>query len=149
VIDEFTDYVAAKLTHNQKRGYAPAKASPREMHNDRRVIEPAKERSRAELRSAQLALAALALEHPGLVNDSQRERWLAEVLEMMGLQEIGERSKDEGQSCWPYNGTRRGYNMHLRTYTRPCSACDDAHRTDLDAEMSALGITNGGDVKWT
>lgn len=147
--DLFTRFIADKLTQSQKRGYAPAKASTREMHNDRRVIDAPRGRTLDELRCAREQLAVLALDHPDLDTDEQRERWLFEVLEMMGLLEIQERRKDEGQACWPYNGTVRGYDQHLRTYTRTCGDCESAHQVDLAGRLSALGITDGGDVKWT
>lgn len=144
VPDEITDFIAKKLTHNQKRGFAAAKSSSHEMHNDRRVIDPPKERGEEELRRAQLFLAGLALELPA----DQRETWLREVLEFMGLTDIRVRKSDEGQACWPYNGTPRGYAVHLNTYTRPCGACARIHQEALNAELSALGVETRGDPRW-
>ena len=141
--DDFTDYISHKLTQNQKRGYGPAKASTREMHNDRRVIDPPKERGEEELRAARLFLAGLA------VDQSDPQPWLAEVLDAMGLLDISDRRRDEEQSCWPHGGTARGYNQHLKTYTRPCASCARVHEEDLTGRMRSLGIDIEGGSAWT
>jgi hypothetical protein len=79
------DYTAQKLTQSQKRGYEPGKHSKKDMYKDRLRIMPVTPREPEELRLAQLKLAEIALAHPDLVSPQEREDWLREVLNAMGL----------------------------------------------------------------
>ena len=115
---DIDQYTAKKLTHNQKRGFGPGKSSSMELHNDRRAVDAPKPRLAAELVRAQLALAELALD----ADDPQE--WLTDVLEAMGLrQRIDTSPPPEYAECGIYEGTKRGYNIHLRGYTKLCEAC--------------------------
>lgn len=145
-MDEITEYVATKLTQGQKRGYEPAKASNREFHNDRRTLDAPALRAPQEVHAAQLQLAALALEKP----DSAQ--WLADVLEALGIREFVQgvaRTRRPGD-CAGHRGTLRGYNIHLRNYTSPCTPCANARHRELLASMVRLGVlSEAGGEKWT
>lgn len=71
-----------KMTQSEKRGFATAKHSNREFHNDRRNIDPVRKRPAVELHAAQRKLAAMALE-----TDSP-EAWLSDVLRALGLHRV-------------------------------------------------------------
>ena len=74
--------ISNKMTQSEKRGFAVAKHSNREYHNDRRNLETVKPRPAAELRDAQRKLAELALaaEDPAA--------WLSDVLSALGLHRV-------------------------------------------------------------
>lgn len=50
-------------------------------------------------------------------------------------------------ACRNERGTMRGYHRHLAAYERPCDDCQAAHRADLDARWSALGLTDASYVR--
>jgi hypothetical protein len=81
-LTDLADIASRKLTQSQKRGFAVAKHSNREFHNDRRVVDAPKPRTQAELVAAQRGLASLALakEEPA--------EWLSDVLRALGLHRV-------------------------------------------------------------
>lgn len=145
--DQISRHVASKLTHGQKRGKAAGRASNLEFHNDRRTMDITKSREPHELRSAQRALAELALEQP----DAQE--WLHDVLDALGLRYVVKDplvAKEEFRSaCYPYAGTLRGYELHLRSYTKPCNMCDAVGRAAEAARLQRLGIEMEQSGTWT
>lgn len=47
-----------------------------------------------------------------------------ETLSILGLdREALEMVKERQEPCWPYGGTSRGLNIHLKSYTYPCEPC--------------------------
>lgn len=148
--DEIAEFVSAKLTKGQKRGMKPGTATNREFHNDRRIVDMPSKRSEQELRNAQINLAGLAMEHPGLVTDLDRQRWLAEVLDSLGLgtRVVVKRQKAEAE-CGDYRGTKQGYNIHLRGYTRACDPCMKFHREEMIEDMTRrFGFSMAGVETW-
>ena len=141
----FEDYTATKLTHLQKRGHAAAKGGDQEYHNDRRTLDAPKAREAGELRAAQLALAGMAVdqEHPAA--------WLGDVLDALGLRYRVEDRPVVGEGCGEFQGTRRGYEMHLRSYTSPCNMCDAVARAAEASRLRRLGINTDveGAGQWT
>jgi hypothetical protein len=117
-MDQLERITATKLTHNQKRGYTPGKASNHEFHNDRRAVESTAPRPPAQLRNAQLVLAEIALEA------DDPTAWLTEVLVALDLcYVVSVEPLAERTDCGRFRGTKRGYNIHLRSYTRVCEDC--------------------------
>lgn len=142
--DQITDYMAQKLTHNQKRGLAAGRASNLEFHNDRRTADFVRERSAEELRSAQVWLAEAALER------DDPEEWLREVLDAMGLlRSVEDPVEDIRTACYPHAGTPRGYEIHLRSYTKPCNMCDAVARAAQTQRMRKMGIEVEESGTWT
>ena len=80
---DFTDYTATKLTSMQKRGNDAGHGTAREYQNDRRgaSMPPVRKRTTEEVSAARIALAGLAMGKP----EGEREVWLTEVLQMLGL----------------------------------------------------------------
>lgn len=115
---------------------------------NREMLLAPRTRTNAELADAQLNLAGLALEHPDLETDEEREEWLAEVLEYLDLKKSIARKQKKAVplACWPYTGTERGYAVHLRTYTDVCSTCAQSHDTILAEKYKAMGIEHGGKI---
>lgn len=144
--DEIAEYLAKKTSKNDKRGGV---RNSQDLHNDQRVLDAPSTRPVEQLREVQLKLAVLALEHPVLVWSDEREAWLAEVLECLGLRrELTAPDKAAELPCFPYSGTRRGYNMHLRGYTAACTECKNVA---VDAErqrLRTMGIIRE-DATWT
>lgn len=117
-MNQLEQITANKLTHNQKRGYAPGKASNHEYHNDRRAVETTPARQPVQLRAAQLALAEMALEA------EDPAAWLTEVLRALDLcRRMPVEPLPQRTDCGSFRGTKRGYNIHLRGYTKVCDDC--------------------------
>ena len=129
--DQITEYVARKLTGFQKRG----STSHYDMSNDKRGLQiPVHARSAEELKAAQRGLAEMALTQP------EPEVWLRDVLEALGLLRQVTVKKEPKEMCGIYQGTMRGYELHLRAYSRPCNMCDAVARSDENARLARLGI---------
>lgn len=138
---EITEYLATKLTKNDKRGGARDR---NELHSDTRVMDAPLMRDAASLRSAQLKLAELALEQP----DAQE--WLTDVLAALGLRRLVKETKGEAEElpCSPHTGTLRGYNAHLRGYTSPCTECKNVAGAAELRRLEAMGLSMNGDGTW-
>lgn len=144
--DEIEEYFSKKLGKNDKRGGV---RNSQDLHNDQRLLDMSATRTPAQLQHAQLQLAALALEHPDLMWSDEREAWLTEVLEALGLRRTihGLRPQD-ALPCAPFTGTMRGYNIHLRGYTAPCTKCKNVSVEAENQRLRELGIETE-DEKWT
>lgn len=85
---------------------------------DKRVIQTAPPRTQEEIRRARVNLADMAL------TKDDPAAWLRDVLEAMGLDHAGwAESRQWVEPCYPVAGTRRGYILHLVSYTRMCDLC--------------------------
>lgn len=146
---EITDYLAKKLTSTQKRG-ENLKTEERGQIDvgNREIVAVIRTRSNEELANAQINLAGMALEHPDLTTDEEREAWLREVLEYLALDAPIQRKKKKllPVACWPYTGTERGYNVHLRTYTTPCVVCTREHDRITTERHKKMGIDHEGRI---
>ncbi len=93
---------------------------------DKEFIATPSPRTEEEIRRARIGLATLALGTPSPAE------WLGDVLPAMGLDDAGrEEARRFREACYPHAGTRRGYILHLSTYTRMCDLCQpvqDAER---------------------
>lgn len=147
--EEITDFLAKKLTSSQKRG-ENIKVEERGQIDvgNREILAISHPRSPAELANAQIRLAALALEHPDLTTDEEREAWLKDVLEYLGLDhKITRKHKKQAPlACAPYTGSERGYNVHLRTYTTPCIMCFREHKKMTEEHHRSMGIDHEGEI---
>lgn len=128
------DVSGTKLTASQKRGKTIGPI--RGVYIDpvsQLVVLAASDAARSrftseQLRTAQVNVAALALEHPDLASEysletgSDQRVWLREVLEVLGLRRDVLDVKPITDDC-DDAGTERGYNRHLGGYTYPCGAC--------------------------
>lgn len=96
------------------------------------------ERTNAELRDVQVALANAALELEASAED------LRAVLEIMGLLRRFDYPRPSARrataSCEPWTGTLRGYRYHLRASSTPCPACTTARTDELRQRWADLGI---------
>lgn len=146
---EITDYLAKKLTSTQKRGENLAVEDRGQIDvGNREILGITRLRSNEELSNAQINLAGIAVEHPDLTTDEEREAWLREVLEYLALDQPIHRKKKKllPVACWPYTGTERGYNVHLRTYTTPCSVCVREHGRITAEKHKQMGIDHEGRI---
>lgn len=85
-------------------------------------------------RSAEDTAKALANLRAYAQDQPDPEAWYHEMVEILGLDEAGQRSLREfREPCWPNGGTRRGYIIHLNTYTSMCDLCQPVQ----DAERAA------------
>lgn len=137
--------MSVKLTEGQKRGRAPGERGVAVNHGiqDRRSTQVLGVRPPEQLYEVQLKLAQIALD------EGKDEAWLSDVLEYLGLDRVMlARSPKRSRICFPYSGLARGYNIHLRSYTKPCEDCARFHSTELSAAQTALGIVTGGDPTW-
>ena len=142
--DQLTNFVEKKLTHNQKRGLAAGRASNLEFHNDRRTADYVAERSPEQLQAAQRGLADMALvqEDP--------EAWLRDVLSALGLlRHVVPPAEGFRTACYPHAGTKRGYEIHLRSYTKPCNMCDAVARAAETERLRRMGVTMEESGAWT
>lgn len=143
--DQITEYVAKKLTKNQKRSGGGSNSS--EMQNDRRHLDTVAVRPPEVLRAAQRHLASLALEHPDLADDAAREVWLEDVLASLDLlRRIT--TPESREACFPHTGTVRGYNIHLRGYTVPCMKCKNVWDAIESERLAALGLVVEKEQRW-
>lgn len=141
----FEEYTSKKLTPAQKRGHEAGKGSAREFHSDKRGqgMESVRPRTLDEIRAAQIRLADMALQQ-----DTPQE-WLTDVLEALGLRKrVTASAEVTGNACGPLAGTQRGYEQHLRAYSRPCNMCDASARAAETARLSRLGITMKETGQW-
>lgn len=145
-VQQITDFVETKLTSAQKRGDVRVQDRGQIDVGNREILSITRPRSNAELADAQLNLAGLAAEHPDLKTDEEREAWLRDVLEYLGLEKPIARKQKKllPLACWPYTGTERGYNVHLRTYTDPCVVCQQKHDFLMSEKFKAMGIDHEG-----
>lgn len=141
-----TDYTAHKWTKNQKRRGDAGISDAIDLYADQRVTPVTRFRDPQMLRTAQSTLAVMAVED----RPENAEAWLSEVLEALGLrQEIRvKRRKVLPEACGDARGTLRGYNTHLRLYTKLCAPCAAFRQEHLAAEMARRGVPEGTIVKW-
>lgn len=93
---------------------------------DKRSVESVPVRTQAEIHAARVRLAEVALTTP------EPAEWLRDVLEAMGLDLRGwAEARQWAEPCYPYGGTRRGYIIHLGTYTRMCDLCKPVRVAEL------------------
>lgn len=136
--DQITRHIAGRLTKEQKRNAKQTIADAIDIFSDQR-LPPVVPRSAQEIHKAQVNLAALALQQ------EEPEKWLSEVLDALGLrQEAVEQERARQAPCWPFAGTLRGYNIHLRSYTDCCVPCERIRREYLDAPLVRLGLDPKG-----
>lgn len=135
--DQITRFVAEKLTKSQKRATKPTIAEAIDIFADQ-SMGPTEPRNAEELRNAQLNLAEMAL------HKEDPEEWLRDVLDSLGLRaEVIELDKAKKEPCWPFAGTKRGYNLHLRTYSHCCALCQDVRDAERKAKTASLGLAEG------
>lgn len=142
--DEIAEYLAKKTSKNDKRGGV---RNSQDLHNDQRVLDAPSTRPVEQLRQVQHNLAVMALEHPAL-GVEEREAWLEEVLEALGLRrKLTAPDKVAQLPCFPHTGTRRGYNMHLRGYTAACTECKNVAEDVERQRLRTMGIIRE-DATW-
>lgn len=136
-LDSFT---SAKWTRRQKRAECTDSASLH-IHADQRVDSSLLHDDPATQRAVQSTLAVLALDTGDPVS------WLRDTLDALDLRRtIAVPDKD--RVCGVYSGTIRGYNTHLRFYTRFCGPCEAFRQEALAAKTALRGIEEGADIKW-
>lgn len=137
--EQITQHIATKLTKAQKRSTKPTIAEAIDIFADQ-SLPPVQPRSAPELLNAQLKLAEIALEQ----ETTAPETWLRDVLDALGLRhEVIELSRARKEPCWPYAGTKRGVNLHLRTYTHFCATCLVTRQEELAAKTARFGLPEG------
>ena len=134
------EWARKKLTKQDKRGITPGTASSKKYYADKRSVEyTRRDWTEDEVRNAQVVLAEMALEM------DEPEVWLREVLQTLGLLNPVQTGYDV---CGVYAGSRRGLDLHLRVYSRPCNMCDEVRRKAETERLRLMGLKEESE-KWT
>jgi hypothetical protein len=141
-----TEYTANKWTKRQKRRGNAGIADAIDLYADQRVTPVAHLQDPQKLRTVQSTLAVMAVEdRPEIAAE-----WLSEALGALGLDYRIDvpRVEVKPEACGDHYGTLRGYNTHLRLYTKLCEPCEAFRQEHLAAEMARRGVPGGTIVKW-
>lgn len=141
---DLDEYTRNKLTKQQKRPHEAGIADAIDLYADQRVTPVTRFRDPQMLRTAQSTLAVMAVED----RPEEAQAWLSDVLEALDLKRTIKVRRTLPEACGEARGTLRGYNTHLRLYTRLCAPCEAFRQEHLAAQTALRGVPEGADVKW-